>query len=127
MLDPDGNDVKPGSGQPGVLALGGRIPLGYYKDEAKTAATFRTIDGVRYSMPGDYAEVGEDGKIHLLGRGSVVHQHRRREGLPRRGRGGGQDDPGVADAVVVGIPNERFGEEIVAAVELAPGASTRTR
>ncbi len=55
----------------GVLALGGRIPLGYYKDEAKTAATFRTIDGARYSVPGDYAEVDEDGTIHLLGRGSV--------------------------------------------------------
>ena len=91
VIDDDGRDVEPGSGQSGVLALGGRIPLGYYKDEAKTAATFRTIDGTRYSVPGDYAEVGEDGSIHLLGRGSVVHQHRRREGLPRGGRGGGQD------------------------------------
>ncbi len=71
VIDDDGQDVEPGSGGRGVLALGGRIPLGYYKDEAKTAATFRTIDGVRYSVPGDYAEVGEDGSIHLLGRGSV--------------------------------------------------------
>ena len=93
VLDADGRDVEPGTGQSGVLALGGRIPLGYYKDEAKTAATFRTIDGTRYSVPGDYAQVSEDGSIHLLGRGSVVHQHRRGEGLPRRGRGGGQDHP----------------------------------
>ena len=66
-------------------------PVGYYKDEAKSASTFRIIDGIRYSVPGDFAEVGADGSIQLLGRGSVVHQHRRREGLPRRGRGGAQD------------------------------------
>ena len=72
VIGADGRDVEPGSGQSGVLALGGRIPLGYYKDEAKTEATFRTIDGTRYSVPGDYAEVREDGSIQLLGRGSVV-------------------------------------------------------
>jgi fatty-acyl-CoA synthase len=78
VIDADGKDVQPGSGQSGVLALGGRIPLGYYKDEAKTAATFKTIDGVRYSVPGDYAEIGEDGSIHLLGRGSSSARRRSR-------------------------------------------------
>ena len=103
-----------------MLALGGRIPLGYYKDEAKTAATFRTIDGVRYSVPGDYAEVGEDGSIHLLGRGSVCINTGGEKVYPEEVEEVVKTVDGVADAVVVGIPNERFGEEIVAVVELAP-------
>ncbi len=64
--------MTPGSGEVGVLALGGRNPVGYYKDEDKTAGTFKEIDGVRYSIPGDFATVDADGSIHLLGRGSVV-------------------------------------------------------
>jgi fatty-acyl-CoA synthase len=104
-----------------VLALGGRIPLGYYKDEAKTAATFRTIDGTRYSIPGDYAEVGEDGSIHLLGRGSVVINTGGEKVYPEEVEEAVKTLDGVADAVVIGLPNERFGEEIVAVVEPAPG------
>ncbi|HWE69191.1 MAG TPA: acyl-CoA synthetase [Acidimicrobiales bacterium] len=121
VLDPDGNDVVPGSDQPGVLALGGRIPLGYYKDEAKTAATFRTIGGARYSVPGDYAEVREDGSIHLLGRGSVVINTGGEKVYPEEVEEAIKTVDGVLDAVAVGIPNDRFGEEIVAAVELSPG------
>ncbi|HEV3265385.1 MAG TPA: AMP-binding protein [Acidimicrobiales bacterium] len=121
VLDPDGHDVVPGSDQPGVLALGGRIPLGYYKDEAKTAATFRTIDGARYSIPGDYAEVREDGSIHLLGRGSVVINTGGEKVFPEEVEEAIKTVDRVHDAVAVGIPNERFGEEIIAAVELAPG------
>ena len=120
VLDPDGNEVKPGSGQVGVLAIGGRNPLGYYKDEAKSAATFRTYDGVRYSIPGDYAEVGEDGTIQLLGRGSVVINTGGEKVYPEEVEEVVKTFPGVADAAVVGIPNERFGEEVVAAVELKP-------
>jgi len=121
VLDPDGNEVKPGSGQIGVLAIGGRNPLGYYKDEAKTAATFRTYDGVRYSIPGDYAEVSEDGKIQLLGRGSAVINTGGEKVYPEEVEEVVKTYPGVADAAVVGIPNERFGEEVVAAVELRSG------
>ena len=121
VLDPDGLDVVPGSDQPGVLALGGRIPLGYYKDEAKTAATFRTVDGARYSIPGDYAEVREDGSIHLLGRGSVVINTGGEKVFPEEVEEAIKTVDGVHDAVAVGIPNERFGEEIIAAVEVAPG------
>jgi len=120
VLDPDGNEIKPGSGQVGVLANGGRNPLGYYKDEAKSASTFRTYDGVRYSIPGDYAEVGEDGKIQLLGRGSVVINTGGEKVYPEEVEEVVKTFPGVADAAVVGIPNERFGEEVVAAVELKP-------
>jgi fatty-acyl-CoA synthase len=121
VLDPDGNDVVPGSAQPGVLALGGRIPLGYYKDQAKTDATFRTIGGARYSIPGDYAEVREDGSIHLLGRGSVVINTGGEKVYPEEVEEAIKTVDGVLDSVAVGIPNDRFGEEIVAAVELAPG------
>ncbi len=122
VIDADGHDVVPGSGTSGVLALGGRIPLGYYKDEAKTAATFRTIDGTRYSVPGDYAEVGEDGSIHLLGRGSVVINTGGEKVYPEEVEEVVKTVDGVHDSVVVGIPNDRFGEEIVAVVELAPEA-----
>ena len=122
VIDADGHDVEPGSGQSGVLALGGRIPLGYYKDEAKTASTFRTIDGTRYSVPGDFAEVHADGSIHLLGRGSVVINTGGEKVYPEEVEEVIKAMPGVADAVVVGIPDDRFGEEIVAVVERAPGA-----
>ena len=74
-----------------MLALGGRNPLGYYKDEEKSDRTFKVIDGVRYSIPGDYAQVDADGTIHLLGPGLGLHQLGRREDLPRGGRGGAQD------------------------------------
>ncbi len=121
VLDEDGRDVEPGSGQSGVLALGGRIPLGYYKDEVKTAATFRTIDGTRYSVPGDYAQVSEDGSIHLLGRGSVSINTGGEKVYPEEVEEVVKTVDAVVDAVVVGIPDERFGEEIVAVVELAPG------
>ena len=121
VIDADGHDVEPGSGRSGVLALGGRIPLGYYKDELKTASTFRTIDGTRYSVPGDYAEIGEDGTIHLLGRGSVCINTGGEKVYPEEVEEAVKTIDGVADSVVVGIPNERFGEEIVAVVELVGG------
>jgi fatty-acyl-CoA synthase len=118
VIDSEGRDVSPGSGQIGVLALGGRIPLGYYKDEAKTAATFRTIGGTRYSVPGDFAEVGEDGSIHLLGRGSVCINTGGEKVYPEEVEEAVKTIAGVLDSVVVGIPNDRFGEEIVAVVQL---------
>ena len=123
VLGADGRDVVPGSGASGVLALGGRIPLGYYKDDAKSAGTFRVIDGARYSVPGDFAEVGADGSIHLLGRGSVVINTGGEKVYPEEVEEAIKTIDVVADAVVVGIPDERFGEEIVAVVELSAGAA----
>jgi 3-oxocholest-4-en-26-oate---CoA ligase len=120
VIDADGRDVEPGSGQTGVLALGGRIPVGYYKDEAKSAATFRVIDGVRYSIPGDFAEVSADGKLHLLGRGSVCINTGGEKVYPEEVEEVVKTCPGIHDAVVVGIPHDRFGQEIVAVVELQP-------
>jgi fatty-acyl-CoA synthase len=122
VIDDEGRDIEPGSGRIGVLALGGRIPVGYYKDETKSAATFRMIDGTRYSVPGDYAEIGADGSIHLLGRGSVCINTGGEKVYPEEVEEVVKTVPGVLDAVVVGIPNERFGEEIVAVVQLSPGA-----
>ena len=84
----------------------------------------RCIDGVRYSIPGDYATVEADGTITPARPWLGVHQHRRREGLPRGGRGGrSRRTPAVRDAVVVGVPDEKFGEAIAAVVEPAPGVA----
>jgi fatty-acyl-CoA synthase len=123
VIDPETNeDVVPGSGQKGVLALGGRNPLGYYKDPDKTAATFPEIGGVRYSIPGDYATVEADGSIQLLGRGSVVINTGGEKVFPEEVEEALKVHAAVQDAVAVGVPDERFGEMVTAAVELAPGA-----
>ena len=122
VLDEDGNDVVPGSDTVGVLALGGRNPLGYYKDQAKSDATFRIIDGARYSVPGDHARVRADGSIQLLGRGSQCINTAGEKVYPEEVEEVLKRHPLVVDACVVGIPDDRAGERIVAAVETAPGA-----
>ena len=71
VVTDDGDVAQPGDDRIGMLGVGGAIPLGYYKDDEKTAATFRTVAGRRYSIPGDYATVEADGTIRLLGRGSA--------------------------------------------------------
>ncbi|HET9692541.1 MAG TPA: AMP-binding protein [Acidimicrobiales bacterium] len=124
VVGPDDRDVTPGSGEQGLIALPGHIPLGYYKDEAKTAATFRTIDGTRYTLPGDWATVDADGGIHLLGRGSVVINTGGEKVFPEEVEEAVKRFGGVADAVAVGVPDERFGEVICALVEPeTPGAT----
>jgi fatty-acyl-CoA synthase len=120
VLTPEGTPVEPGSEEVGVLALGGRNPLGYYKDTAKSEATFKVIDGVRYSIPGDYARVRTDGTIQLLGRGSVCINTAGEKVYPEEVEEVLKRHPAVVDAIVVGVPHERFGEQIVAAVELGP-------
>ena len=116
------DDLAPAPvGVVGKLARRGHIPLGYYKDPEKTAATFPVVDGVRWSVPGDDARIEDDGTITLLGRGSVSINTGRREGLPRRGRGGAQGHPAVFDAIVVGVPDERWGERVVAVVQPRDG------
>jgi 3-oxocholest-4-en-26-oate---CoA ligase len=124
VLDPEsGKDVTAGSGEVGVLALGGRNPLGYYKDEAKSSATFQEIDGVRYSIPGDFATVDGGGAIHLLGRGSVVINTGGEKVFPEEVEEALKLHPAVIDAVAVGIPDDRFGQVVAVVVELRPGAS----
>ena len=125
VLKDDGTEVTPGSDEVGVLALGGRNPLGYYKDEEKSDRTFKTINGVRYSVPGDFAQVDTDGTIHLLGRGSVCINSGGEKIFPEEVEEVLKTHEAIRDAVVVGIPHPVFGEEIVGVIELAgdsPGA-----
>jgi fatty-acyl-CoA synthase len=117
VLTEDGRDVTPGSAEVGVLAVGGRNPLGYYKDTEKSDRTFKEIDGVRYSIPGDYAQVDADGTIHLLGRGSVCINSGGEKIFPEEVEEALKTHDGVRDAVVVGIPHPTYGEQIVAVVE----------
>ena len=119
VLTDDGRQVEPGSEEIGVLALGGRNPLGYYKDEEKSDRTFKVIDGVRYSIPGDFAQVDTDGTIHLLGRGSVCINSGGEKIFPEEVEEALKTHEAVRDAVVVGIPHATYGEQIVAVIEPA--------
>jgi 3-oxocholest-4-en-26-oate---CoA ligase len=117
----DGREVKPGSGEVGHLAVGGYIPLGYYQDPDKTDSTFRVVDGRRYSIPGDYATVEDDGTITLLGRGSVSINSGGEKIFPEEVEQAVKQHPAVADTVVVGVPDERFGEAVTAVIAPVPG------
>ena len=89
-----------------------RFPLGYYKDQAKTDATFRTFAGERYSIPGDWAKVAADGTVELLGRGSVSINTGGEKVFPEEVEEAMKLHPAVVDAIVVGVPDDRFGEAI---------------
>lgn len=118
----EGKRVLPGSGERGKVAVGGFIPLGYYKDEKKTAETFPTIEGQRWSMPGDWAEVEEDGSLVLLGRGSQCINTGGEKVFPEEVEEVLKRHAAVRDSAVCGIPNARFGEQVAALVELSNGA-----
>ena len=122
VLSDEGNRVEAGSGERGRVAIPGRTPLGYYKDPEKSAATFITVDGVRYSMPGDYATVDADGTISLLGRGSVCINTGGEKVFPEEVEEALKTHDTVADAVVVGVPDDKFGQAIVAVGEPAADA-----
>jgi acyl-CoA synthetase (AMP-forming)/AMP-acid ligase II len=116
VLDDDGNEVVPGSGVRGILAKRGNIPVGYFKDEKKTAETFRTINGVRYAIPGDYAQVEADGTVTMLGRGSVSINSGGEKIYPEEVEGALKGHSDVFDALVVGVPDPRFGQHVAAVV-----------
>jgi fatty-acyl-CoA synthase len=121
VLDDDLHPVAPG--EIGRLARSGHIPLGYYNDPEKTAATFFTgPDGTRWSIPGDFASLEEDGTIVLLGRGSLVINTGGEKVYPEEVEVALKDHPDVYDAVVVGLPDERFGERVAAVIAPRPGA-----
>jgi acyl-CoA synthetase (AMP-forming)/AMP-acid ligase II len=122
VLDEDGNEVKPGSGVLGVIAKKGNIPVGYYKDEKKTAETFKTYNGVRYAIPGDYAEVEEDGSVTMLGRGSVSINSGGEKIYPEEVEAALKGHRDVFDALVVGVPDPRFGQHVAAVVQPREGA-----
>ncbi|MFI2840002.1 acyl-CoA synthetase [Mycolicibacterium sp. PDY-3] len=121
VLDEDGNEVVPGSGVRGIIAKCGHIPVGYFKDEKKTAETFRTYNGVRYAIPGDYAEVEADGSVTMLGRGSVSINSGGEKIYPEEVEAALKGHPDVFDALVVGVPDERFGQHVAAVVQPREG------
>ena len=118
VITEDGRDVVAGSGEPGRLAVTGSLPLGYYRDAVKSAETFPVIDGVRYSIPGDWATVEEDGSIVLLGRGSACINTGGEKVYPEEVEEALKLVEGVIDANVVGVPDPRWGQAIAAVVEL---------
>ena len=122
VLDDNGRPVEPGSGNVGRLARKGHVPLGYYKDETKTKTTFLEIDGERWVLPGDNAIVEEDGTVVLLGRGSTSINTGGEKVYPEEVETALMTSAEVADAVVVGLPDERWGERVVAVVKPKPGA-----
>ena len=118
----DGRRVQPGSGERGLVAVGGAIPMGYYKDEVKSAATFRIFEDQRWTVPGDWAEVNADGSLLLLGRGSVCINTGGEKVFPEEVEEVLKTHSLIRDAVAVGIPDDRFGETICAVVETEGGA-----
>ena len=110
----DGREVTPGSDEIGLVAAGGFVPIGYFKDPGKTERTFRTVDGVRYAFPGDLAKVAADGTLILLGRGSQVINSGGEKIFPEEVEEAVKRVPGVLDCVVVGVDDERFGQAVTA-------------
>jgi len=124
VLDEELNVIPPTSSQVGKLGRTGNIPLGYYKDEAKTAATFVTAaDGRRYAMGGDDARWEPDGHLTLLGRGSTTINSGGGKVHPEEGEGGLKDHPSVFDCVVVGVPSDRWGQTVAAVVQFRGGTA----
>ncbi|MEM6708314.1 MAG: AMP-binding protein [Pseudomonadota bacterium] len=109
VLTEDFREIKPGSDEVGFVARSGPIPRGYYKDPEKTAKTFPVIDGVRYSMPGDFCRVEADGTLVLLGRGSVCINTAGEKVFPEEVEEALKTHPAVADALVVGVPDDKWG------------------
>jgi len=118
--------LEPGDDEMGWLGQQGRVPLGYLGDEAKTARTFPTIGGVRYSVPGDRARVSSDGVLELLGRDSVTINSGGEKIFAEEVEAALAGHPAVMDVVVCGRPSERWGNEVVAVVQLREGVSVTT-
>ncbi|HYQ62466.1 AMP-binding protein [Actinophytocola sp.] len=123
VLDEDDQDVRPGSGQVGVLASSGPQPVGYLKDPERTARTWRVIDGVRYAVPGDLASLDADGKLVLLGRGDGVINTGGEKVFPEEVEQALLAHPAITDAVVFGTPDPRWGATVTAMVAPAGALS----
>jgi fatty-acyl-CoA synthase len=115
--------IPRGSGRVGVLGASGPIPQGYFRDPEKSADTFRSVDGVRYTVPGDYAIIDADGTMHLLGRGSVCINTGGEKVYPEEVEVVARAVAGIADCTVVGVPDDRFGNAVVAVVSRTPGST----
>jgi acyl-CoA synthetase (AMP-forming)/AMP-acid ligase II len=119
VIDDDGHPTP--VGEVGWLARSGHIPLGYKGDPEKTAATFRTIDGVRRAVPGDAAVLRDDGTIEVLGRGSVSINTGGEKVFPEEVEAAVRAHPSILDAVVVGVPDQRWGQRVTVVASVRPG------
>jgi 3-oxocholest-4-en-26-oate---CoA ligase len=117
----DDVEVQPGSNESGMVAVRGFLPVGYYKDEEKSAKTFKVINGVRYSIPGDWVQVEKDGSLTLLGRGSNCINTAGEKVFPEEVEEALKYHNSIADALVVGVPDPKWGQAITAVVQLTPG------
>jgi acyl-CoA synthetase (AMP-forming)/AMP-acid ligase II len=122
VLGDDMKPITPGSGIVGRLARRGRLPVGYYKDPEKTAATFLIGDGERWGVPGDLATLEEDGSITVFGRGAMCINSGGEKVFPEEVESALKAHPAVIDAVVVGLPDDRWGQRVAAVVQPRPGA-----
>jgi 3-oxocholest-4-en-26-oate---CoA ligase len=123
VIDEHDRPVAPGSGVVGRIVTGGRLPLGYHRDPEKTAATFVEIDGARWLITGDLATVAEDGTVELLGRGSTSINTGGEKVHPEEVESILHGHPAVADVLVVGVPDERWGSAVTAVVQAVPGSA----
>ena len=121
VFDEEWKPIPHGSGKVGVLGVSGVGPLGYHGDPEKSAATYRTIDGARYTIPGDYALVDADGTLHLLGRGSVCINTGGEKVYPEEVEEAAKLHPAVLDVNAVGVPDARLGEAVTLVVAPRPG------
>jgi 3-oxocholest-4-en-26-oate---CoA ligase len=123
VFDENDKPVLPGEKRRGLVAVGPPLPLGYYKDPEKTARTFRVIDGVRYSIPGDWCQVEDDGTLTLLGRGNACINTAGEKVFPEEVEEALKTHPDVEDALVVGLPDPKWGQSVTGVVRLKPGRS----
>ena len=114
VLDEEGNQIEPGSGKIGMVARSGRLPLGYYKDPEKTAERFREFGGKRWVVPGDFGTIEPDGRITFLGRGSKCINSGGEKIFPEEVEEALKAHPTIIDALVVGVPDPRFGSKVAA-------------
>ena len=126
VIAEDGTWVTAGSGEEGLIALPAAAE-GYFKDDEKTAATFRVIEGRRYIIPGDHATVEPDGAMQLLGRGSSCINTGGEKVFPEEVENVLKAHPSVEDALVFGLPDERFGQRVAAVVSFTPSAGSIRR
>lgn len=122
VFNEDGSRIEPGSGEIGLLAVSGPIPVGYFGDPVKSAETFRQMEGQRWSIPGDFARIEADGTLVLLGRGSVSINTGGEKVFPEEVEEALKLLAEVSDANVVGVPDPKWGSAVTAVVELVDGA-----
>ena len=118
VIADDGEILEPGSTKVGLIGTSGLVPVGYYKDEKKSAETFKEVNGIRYSFPGDYAKLEEDGTKTLLGRGSNCRNYAGEKIYPEEVGEAIKRNHEVLDCLVVGIEDKKFGQKVVAVVSI---------